>query len=69
MPEPENNPWISVPLAARFYIFKHVETVRRMCISGTFKSARKVGTGQKAHWQILRREVIQHCGKTANQQL
>ena len=62
------SPYISVPTAAKYYIFKSQDTVARMCQKKIFKSARKVGVGPNASWQILRREVIAKCGQIINNQ-
>lgn len=51
--------YITVSVAARIYIGKHVQTVRRMCANGVFQSARQIGCGKRPRWQILRREVMQ----------
>jgi hypothetical protein len=62
------SPYITVPIAARHYVFKSEDTVARMCQQKIFKSARKCGVGAKARWQILRREVVQYCGQQANKE-
>lgn len=62
------SPYIPVRIAAQKYLFKSYDTVQRMCREKVFKSARKIGVGRTARWQILRREVIQYCGQTLTNQ-
>ena len=63
-----DSPYICVHVAARKYIYKSVKTVARMCREGMFKSARKASPAPKAHWQILRSEVIATCCKSNHEQ-
>lgn len=51
------NPYITISQAKRYYIHKHVETIRLMCVNGVFKTARQIGLGNKPTWQIARAEV------------
>lgn len=34
--------------------------VQKMCLENVFPSAHKPGKGRKAHWRILRSEVLSH---------
>jgi hypothetical protein len=63
------SPYITCSIAARYYLKKSSETVRRMCVGGIFKTARQIGFGKNPHWQIARTEVaaLMRQTKTENE--
>lgn len=51
--------FISAYIAATILGLSH-KHVERMCRNLVFKTAHKPGMGRKAHWKILRAEVVAH---------
>ena len=54
---------ISASVVARYpkYLYPlSLESVERMCRTGVFPSAQKLGSGPKAHWWILETDIYRH---------
>ena len=52
--------WITPRIAALKYLTVTVSRIEQMCRENVFPSAHKPGSGKKAHWRILREDVLAH---------
>lgn len=57
----ETRDWITARTASSpKYLGLSMRQVQKMCLENVFPSAHKPGKGRKAHWRILRSEVLSH---------